>query len=347
VKRDPERLLGDALAWARAHAAGRMFLYVHLMGAHAPYRELERCTRRHHPGTYAGPYRPLVTSNHLARLNFAQETPSPADVRWIRALYYGEITCQDEALGRFLEELRRIGVLDASLLVVTSDHGEALLEHGTLGHMATLYEEEIRTPLVMRASGLAGAGTVVDDVVESVAVAPTILEVLGLPAAPADGESLLPGLRGQPGPAPRTALVEGSRGHPARALRVGHLKLIVVDPTLIQPPALRAPASAPASRPGPPRPTPADMAAALERTPMAVGAHLFDLAADPGERDDRASSLPLARRYCEIHLGEALASPRHATRREAAGALTRYPPGRVILDAALRRQLEALGYLGQ
>jgi hypothetical protein len=74
---------------------------------------------------------------------------------------------------------------------------------------------------------------------------------------------------------------------------------------------------------------------------------LFDLASDPGERLDIAARVPVARRLCEQHLAEALATPAKPARfRDAHAPQRRFESSRVKYDAELQRQLEALGYVG-
>lgn len=75
-------------------------------------------------------------------------------------------------------------------------------------------------------------------------------------------------------------------------------------------------------------------------------AELFDLAADPGEERDLAATAPLARRLCEIHLGEALATPDKGKRMNGLGARRRFRSGAADIGPQMRRQLEALGYFG-
>ena len=73
---------------------------------------------------------------------------------------------------------------------------------------------------------------------------------------------------------------------------------------------------------------------------------LFDLATDPGERRDLAAERPIARRLAELHLGEALAVPDKARRGAGLGDRRHYQAGEADIDPHMRRQLEALGYLG-
>src|SRR5690606_15999715 len=75
--------------------------------------------------------------------------------------------------------------------------------------------------------------------------------------------------------------------------------------------------------------------------------HLFDLAADPGEREDLIDEAAIGRRLCEIHLGEGLAVPSKARRqRQELVAGQRFEAGEADISPEMRRRFEALGYFG-
>jgi arylsulfatase A-like enzyme len=121
----------------------------------------------------------------------------------IRALYDGEIAYVDDWIGRFIGLLVQKDLLDASLLVVTSDHGEAFAEHRRCGlplidHQLSLYRELLDVPLIVRYPTRPGApvenGGRVETPVSTVDVVPTILDVVGLDADDGlDGVSLAEG----------------------------------------------------------------------------------------------------------------------------------------------------------
>jgi arylsulfatase A-like enzyme len=114
-----------------------------------------------------------------------------------KELYAAEITYQDEQIGRMLGELRKRGVLDDTLVVVTADHGQGLMEHDWAAHRL-LYQEQVHVPLIVRVPG-AASQPVVRDLVRTTDVFPTILDYLGV-AAPAgvDGRSLRALMEGKP-----------------------------------------------------------------------------------------------------------------------------------------------------
>jgi len=178
-----------------------------------------------------------------------------------RLRYREAIMGADEALGRFLDELERQGKLDRALVIVTSDHGESF-ERGYIGHAGQwLHEAVIRVPLVIKLPGQR-AGHVVQTPVGLDDLAPTIVDVLGLPPLPqADGRSLKPALLGgelTEQPVYAMAMERQSRFKP---LRAGHYAVIAGSFKLV----------------------------------LDLGenkAELFDLAADPHELHDLSKAEP-------------------------------------------------------
>lgn len=125
------------------------------------------------------------------------------DAPGIRALYDGEVKVFDDMVGRWLAKLESLGILDDTLVIVTADHGEELLERGHVGHTScnlkgTLHDESIHVPLIMRYPKRLPAGAVIRQQVSQVDLMPTLFDLLGLqlPLRP-DGESLLPLIDGR------------------------------------------------------------------------------------------------------------------------------------------------------
>lgn len=103
----------------------------------------------------------------------------------IRERYRLEVESADRAVGRLLDALRRRGLFENALVVVTGDHGEALGEHGCVGHVVNLHEEMLRVPLVMRLPGGERPPWFVQrahQLVRHVDLAPTILDLAGIEA---------------------------------------------------------------------------------------------------------------------------------------------------------------------
>lgn len=127
----------------------------------------------------------------------------PQDAPGIRALYDGEVRVFDDLVGRWIARLEQFDLLDETLVVVISDHGEELLERGHVGHTSnnlkgTLYDECLKVPLIMRYPKRIPAGTVVTRQVSHIDLMPTIFDLLGLTLdVPVEGMSAMPLLRGE------------------------------------------------------------------------------------------------------------------------------------------------------
>ncbi len=146
------------------------------------------------------------------------------DKRHLIALYDGEIAWTDEHVGRIIDDLRRAGLLDETVVAVTSDHGTEFFEHGGKAHRMTLFDEVIRVPLIIRYPAGLPAGTRVAAQSRAVDVGPTLLELASL-AAPDDimGSSLLSLTESGPG---RVAVSElFSVGRRMRSVRTRQWKL--------------------------------------------------------------------------------------------------------------------------
>lgn len=177
------RVTERAIAMLEALEAGgsRFFLFVHYFDPHYSYQ--------HHPGVgFAPEQRGRVKGGAPIELLWRlEERIEPAELAQVRALYDEEIRFTDDSLARLLAALRRSGRLEDSVVVVTADHGEEFLERTRIGHAASLYDELLRVPLWIAAPGRPAG--VVASPVSTAALAPTLLELLGLPS------SLRPGAR--------------------------------------------------------------------------------------------------------------------------------------------------------
>ena len=164
MERRAEEVVGRAVAWLEQNPARPFFLWVHLFDPHDPY-----------------------------------EPPAPYAQKFGAAPYDGEIAYTDAAVGKLLAALRARQLYDGAFLAILADHGEGLGDHGENTHGVFLYDETIRVPLLLKLPRGQSAGRRVRTPVGLVDVAPTVLDVAGLPSLQAmQGRSLLPLLSPQP-----------------------------------------------------------------------------------------------------------------------------------------------------
>jgi choline-sulfatase len=127
----------------------------------------------------------------------------PGDKPWVDALYDSQIRRLDEEFFRRLRHtLAKEGLGQNTLLIISADHGEELLDHGLIGHVSTfkegrLYDEIIRIPLIFWLPGVMPTGLVIDEPVQCIDIMPTVLDLLDMPLTEgAQGRSLLPLIQG-------------------------------------------------------------------------------------------------------------------------------------------------------
>jgi len=149
------------------------FLFLHYFDPHSPYQP---------PGRFGFLYTDATTKEH-EQIN----------------LYDGEIAFTDYEIGRFLAALHKAGLDRNTIVAITADHGEGLMQRDYWTHGLFLYEEEVRVPLAVRWPERIAAGQVLKEPVELVDLAPTLVELAALDVDPAvfEGRSLAKALLGE------------------------------------------------------------------------------------------------------------------------------------------------------
>ena len=206
------------------------FAYLHYIDVHWPYRpEPEHLAHFPAPPTeldLVGPGAPSL----LDRINAGRVAVDDDDRAALSAAYDGTVRQVDEAIAAVLEELARRGLADDTIVVVSSDHGEELFEHGTAGHGRSLRDTLVHVPLVLAGPGIA-PGRVVRTPVESIDILPTLLGLASL-AVPErlrgrDFSALLGAEAMDEEPEPRPVFAQLLRhGSFQRSVRVGDWKLV-------------------------------------------------------------------------------------------------------------------------
>ncbi len=152
------------------------------------------------PPWYWEPYDPGYTGQDLIWPPYGPTGDlTRPEIDHIRALYTGEVTMVDKWLGLFLARLVDLALLDDTLLVVLSDHGHSLGEHGVIGKQGDCqYPELVDIIFMIRHPSGEGAGQVIEDFVYDHDILPTALNQLGIELPrPVDGRNLWPLIRGE------------------------------------------------------------------------------------------------------------------------------------------------------
>jgi arylsulfatase A-like enzyme len=145
---------------------------------------------------YFDPHGPYVPPEPFASRFPAEPLPDAGLAAAISA-YDGEIAFADHEVGKLLEFLETSGLDRNTLVVVTADHGEGLMQRGHMNHGVHIYEEAVRVPLLFRLPGRIAAGRSLAGPVELVDVMPTVLELAGVePPEGQQGRSLAAALQG-------------------------------------------------------------------------------------------------------------------------------------------------------
>jgi arylsulfatase A-like enzyme len=177
------------------------FGFIHYFDAHAPYAAPEPYRNKWHPAL-SHP-KPEWTSRFIKKNRRNRLTVNPMIAGYLAGLYDGELSYLDTFLGQLLAAVPQTKKR-STLVVVTSDHGEAFFEHRYLGHSHVLYEEIMRVPLVVWWPGKVAPGQRMKVPTQTVDLVPTLLELVGIPVPSGlEGRSLAAPLLGA-GPEPKS-----------------------------------------------------------------------------------------------------------------------------------------------
>jgi arylsulfatase A-like enzyme len=183
-----------ARTWLAA-ASQPFFLWLHFMDAHWPYN------LRHFTVVLPGDKDKQVTSVDFARrLQDRPDSIRESQVATLQSAYAAGIQYVDRHVRQLMEAVEAQSLLDETWILVTADHGEEFGEHGGFFHTHKLYEELVQVPLIVRFPAGSRVPRRVAQQVRHLDLAPTILDVVGLPPEEAyEGTSLLPLLGGKNG----------------------------------------------------------------------------------------------------------------------------------------------------
>ncbi len=336
-----EQITNQAMEWIDKDRDAPLFVFMHYYDVHSDYTSLGRYEKmfvQPYDGKIDGeemqlqimslpdayikrcqetfdPKKCVLGESHsLVEINKDMQKPDldPVDIQHLEELYDAGIRQMDDELGRFFSFLDERGLMETSAVIITSDHGEEFMDHGRLFHHLTTYQESLRIPLIMRGMGLP-QGISIETPVSIIDIPPTVLDWADLPPDPGmSGYSLGPLIKeiesvdgvfetrlqyGEASGGIELAEVMGSDAPLYFSVRKNDYKLIF--------------------RQGDESPS------------------LYDLSADPNEKNDVSASYPDVTR----NLWQALKERRDLSYEKTGGIK------RIELDEEERETLRSLGYI--
>jgi choline-sulfatase len=203
---DARKITQAANKWIAHKKHKPFFLWIHYFEAHGFYKNL--------PGAYKEMFlsddfyareKRAPVSNATAdvyagfcRIPYYMIEEGRTDLAYYIAQYDAAIRYIDEQIGVLLEQLKKLGLYDNTILILTADHGESLGEHNFYLDHNTLYDEVIKVPLLIKLDRVSSKKMIVDEQVQSIDIVPTLLGILNIQSPrKMQGLSLLPLLSGE------------------------------------------------------------------------------------------------------------------------------------------------------
>ncbi|MEN8152923.1 MAG: sulfatase [Acidobacteriota bacterium] len=176
----------DAVEFIKKNKKNKFFLFLHYFDPHYIYIDHEK------KGDYSGSF----TSKDIAflRKQISENNYSENDINYLTDCYDTEIRFTDFHIGKVIEELKKTGLYENTVIVFTSDHGEEFVERGWLGHSTSLHSEQINVPLLIKPSKRSEIKSFIEDEipVSNLDIIPTLTSLMGFKNLPgAAGADLL------------------------------------------------------------------------------------------------------------------------------------------------------------
>jgi arylsulfatase A-like enzyme len=305
---DAEHVFADTAAWIESVKDQRFYAYVHTIDPHVPYAPPDEFLKMYDARPYSGPVVARQTHLQLEDIKKDKLVLSERDKERILALYDGEISYHDKWFGGFLQKLSDLGLIEDTLIMVVSDHGEEFWDHGGVGHGHQIHQELIHVPFTLYWKGTIPAGVRIPDNHDHGCMVPTLYEAMKLDApSHLEGTSVLSRALGRTRPGP----------HAGFSTHQGDRQAVWSDRHKL-----------------------------LKRGP--VNTYLYDIQEDPGCKKDLDADHPVTLQYMHALLGQFHGAPdrsrwRSRYMRDKGGLEIR--DEKVDMDDELKKQLEALGYV--
>lgn len=187
----------------KKNGSRNFFLFLHYYDIHSDYHKLPYDTEsefdhkfcKESAGKFSGCFQNVCASQYLAKINREGLTISPEFKEYAKALYDGGIAYTDHHINQLLIYLKKEGLFDNTLIIITSDHGEEFMEHGKMLH-DQLFSETTKVPLIIKLPH-SNVHKRIHEFSGIIDIMPTILDIAGIPCRNGSGRSLLPLIRGR------------------------------------------------------------------------------------------------------------------------------------------------------
>jgi arylsulfatase A-like enzyme len=202
---DMEQSVPKALEWLAENKGKKFFLFLHGYDSHGQSVPAEGFDYRYVDPNYSGKYTGSKQEQEVLReegLANGHLHLNEEDVTFWRAIYDEKINRTDERFKRFLQGMEKLGLMDNTLFVLTSDHGTEFYEHKRFDHGFSLYGELLNVPLIIKLPNQKN-GKVIKDFVGTIDIMPTILDLLDVQVLKnvqqqMRGTSLVSAMQGEP-----------------------------------------------------------------------------------------------------------------------------------------------------
>lgn len=231
--REAEAVTEAAVKLIKRNASNNFFIFVHYWDTHSICNPPQSFTDKfyHHKGNLHDQSIERMLSqiqNEGRRSYLKKYLGKSPNLDYVLAKYYGAIAYVDHEVGRLMNEIKKNHLLENTLIVITSDHGESLTEHGIFFDHHGLYDASIHVPLILAGPKLP-EGRRIKGLIQHVDLAPTILEILDLPVQNKknfDGSSLTPLINGDKEELHPAVFAEEAYYERKRAVRTKRYKYI-------------------------------------------------------------------------------------------------------------------------
>ena len=181
---DAKVITTQSIEWLSNNYDSNFFLWIHYMDAHTPYNPPEKNLKSIYVNEISEEIK-LEIINMIDNVGKKPELAKSIDIKKyspiIEALYNAELNYIDYYLGIFFHYLKKLKIYDETIIILTSDHGDEIFEHNSLSHYASLYDELLRVPLLIKYPDLLNEPKLINNLVELIDIAPTIIDLLDFP----------------------------------------------------------------------------------------------------------------------------------------------------------------------